>query len=353
MSEEEQPFYFEDDLDFPFPRPLAKEKDEIPEPIIWQGTNLNRPLLREGQVCLLSGIAGTGKSFYALSLAIAGAYKKERFGEAGGMSVRTDQTADCVAYLSYEESGEEMRARVKEIAPRDGFDTDEALDRVYSYPKPPDLWQPKQDNDLLGEPGPHWRTFWEECKRFKRRWVILDNAESMMAAWDTNAPGAVRSFMNELAFEARRYKMGVLLITHPTKTATETLQQSGLISPGVVAGSAAYWNAARSVAVLWDLNKQLTILELVKSNHGPRGWGVLLERREAAPVWSGFQVKRLLEAADIEQLRKVYRPLRHPGKKKKKDMKGMEEEAMYELIDTIGVDGWKKGGASEAERAAV
>ena len=304
MSEEksDHDWLMEDGVGFPHPLPLAQAKDEIPQPLIWQGINTNRPLLREGQVCLLSGTAGTGKSFYALSLAIAGACKKDRHGEAGGLSVRTDETADCVAYLSYEESGEELRARLQQIAPRDGFDTEEALMRVYFYPEPPKLWKPDPKNPLVGMPGLDWDNFWLNNKAFKRRWVILDNAESMMAAWDTNAPGAVRDFMNALVREARHYKMGVLLITHPTKSATTELR-SGLITPGVVAGSAAYWNSARSVAVLWDVDERRTVLELVKSNHGPRGWGVLLERREAAPVWSGFEFKRHLESKDIQALR--------------------------------------------------
>ena len=288
--------------DFQHPLPLSKAKDEIPQPIIWRGVHEYLSLLREGQVALLSATAGTGKSFYALSLAIAGACKKHWFGEAGGLSVRTDETADCVAYLSYEESGEELRARLKEIAPRDGFNVEEALSRVFFYPEPPKLWEPDEKNPLVGRPTPDWECFWKNNAAFKRRWVILDNAESMMAAWDTNAAGCVRDFMNALVREARHYKMGVLLITHPTKSATTELRK-GLITPGVVAGSAAYWNAARSVAVLWDLDPLQTVLELVKSNHGPCGWGVLLERREAAPVWSGFQFKRHLEASDISDLR--------------------------------------------------
>ena len=290
---------------FPSPLPLHFASDETPEPIIWQGSNIARPLLREGQVCLLSGVAGTGKSFYALSLAIAGSSKKDVCGRAGGLSVRSDDEADGVAYLSYEESGEELKARLKQVAPANGFDAEEALRRVFFYPSPPDLWKPDPNNDRVGVRGDHWDDFWKNLKTFNRKWVILDNAESLLAAWDTNTPGAVRDFMNALVFEARSYKMGVVLVCHPTKAAAMELQKGGMVTPGVVAGSSAFFNAARSVAVLWDVDREHTVLELIKSNHGPRGWGVFLKRRETTTdVWSGFEEERLLEAEDITKLRK-------------------------------------------------
>ena len=333
--------------DFPSPLPLNLASDETPETIIWQGTDYHRPLLREGQVALLSGTAGTGKSFYALSLAIAGSSKRATCGTAGGLTVRSDEGADGVLYLSYEESGEELKARLKQIAPANGFDTEEALKRVFFSPKPPELWQPDPDNDRVGMPGKHWRYFWENCKAFNRKWLILDNAESLMAAWDTNAPGAVRDFMNALVFEARHYKMGVLLVCHPTKHASTELQQTGQISSGVVAGSAAYWNAARSVSVLWDLSSRLTVLELVKCNHGPKGWGVLLERRPPADVWSGFEFKRALDATELQNLRKVVGALRNPAIKKG------EKKASMEAIEQELIEGRKIEDMAEGFRPHV
>lgn len=296
---ENKPFPYTPSEDFPVPLPASKAPDELPDPIIWRADDTNLPVLRQGQVCLLTGRPGIGKSRLSLALAVAGCLQSDIAGKANGLFVSAAK-AGSVMYLSFEETPAEVKTYLRAISRANRYEPDEALDRVHVFDELPRLWEP--DREGRGLQGNHWLDFWKNCEVNNRKLVILDNAEAMLAAFETNTPGAVRDFINAVVKETRRLNIGLILICHPSKTGAEELKR-GIVGPGAVSGSAAFLAAARSALALWRKDSEYHVLELFKCNSGPSGWGVLLRKLDTGPVWGGFEFVEYLSEEDIEKMR--------------------------------------------------
>lgn len=111
--------------------------------------------------------------------------------------------------------------------------------------------------------------------------VIIDPISAALENVDTSQTGPVRAFMRELVVEAKRADCGVLLVAHDTKSARNEARAGRDPGAGAVAGSASWYDAARGVLYLRREpgNSGRRLLECLKSNYGPSGWGAVLQER--------------------------------------------------------------------------
>ena len=286
---------------------LSQATREVPSPIIWlddgtEGGNWHLPVLRAGEVALLTGAGGVGKSHLAMALAAAATNTSDVVGRACGLCVTSCCKGGSVLYMSYEDTMADMRLAVEAIsAAWPSIDTEEALGRIHALDDPSEIWQ--FDKDGHGIEGTHWRDFWESMEVFRRQLIVIDNVEACLASMDIYQSGPVRSFVRALVREARRLQCGVLFIAHPTKEATRAIKQ-GEVTPGIVAGSGAFWNASRCVMALWETDNETAVLEIIKNNHGPRGWGIEMRPGKAkGGVWEGWVAPEYLTRVDITEIR--------------------------------------------------
>lgn len=129
------------------------------------------------------------------------------------------------------------------------------------------------------EPLPGWRVLWREVERVKPVLVIIDPA---LAAYVGDAGGVapVREFLVALTLQARKYRCGVLIVAHSTKAARGA--EPDPLDPGNVAGSAAWFDGVRAVAVMqFDPGSPpdvgLRTLSLPKVNYGHGRIGCIIE----------------------------------------------------------------------------
>ena len=112
-----------------------------------------------------------------------------------------------------------------------------------------------------------------------------------------------------------------------------------------VAGSAAWYDGARGVLTLLPdpTASDSRLLVAIKANDGRTGWGAqLTERYDEAGLFGGLELQARMDKAEVNQWREGVEE-----KAKRKSLKANPAKG------TGRVDGWEKGGASEAERAAV
>ena len=292
---------------FRAPMPLSQAPREVPDPIIWlddgtEGGNWHAPVLRAGEVALLTGAGGVGKSHLAMALAAAATNTSDVVGRACGLCVATCGQGGKVLYMSYEETLADMRLSVETLSTAwTSIDQEEALGRIHALDDPSEIWE--LDKDGRGMEGQYWRDFWGLVEEFSYNLIVIDNVEACLASMDIYQSGPVRAFVRALQREARRLQCGVLFIAHPTKEATKAIRQ-GEITPGIVAGSGAFWHASRCVMALWETDANSAILEIVKNNHGPCGWGVELRRGKVVDgAWQGWVHPRILDRDEIASIR--------------------------------------------------
>ena len=137
-------------------------------------------VLAVGEVAVLSGAGGTGKSFLALALAAASAEASaQHWTAACGLRVR----GGGAVLLSYEDAPPRIAARLK------GMGAD--LEGVYLADSAEPIF-PMQV-DLSGRREHGRAEFWDACWRWirarKPSLVILDTGPKPAAAWRITAPG--------------------------------------------------------------------------------------------------------------------------------------------------------------------
>ena len=136
--------------------------------------------------------------------------------------------------------------------------------------------------------------------------MILDPAGEVLVDVDSAQGSAVRTLYQELA--KLPGQPGVLLITHDTKAARNDARVGGNPGAGAVAGAAAWFDRARGAAYLHTLRqRQERVLEVIKSNHGPTGWGALLGEKMEGERFCGFSLAAVLEPSEPRQRLDEYR----------------------------------------------
>ena len=262
------------DIDRPCMAPLSTWKDEPePVPVLWRDADGQHAdaVLSVGEVALLSGEGGLGKSYVTLALAVAGTLAADLgkdYGEACGLRVMPGP----VALVSYEDSPARIYGRLGRMGQT------AAADRIHSLPNPPPLWTADSGSSRQAD---WWNDLWQYVREIGTRLVIVDPASAALADADVSQTGPVRKFLRVLMHEARQAECGVLVVSHSTKAARNALRRGDDPGAGVVAGSAAWYDGARGVLSLEEApnNPNARILECVKANYGRKGWGALLNER--------------------------------------------------------------------------
>ena len=324
------------DVDRPRIAPLSTWKDEPePAPVLWRDADDRHAdaVLSIGEVALLSGEGGLGKSYVTLALAVASALAsdlEQDYGEACGLRVMSGP----VVLVSYEDSPARIYGRLGRM------EQTAAAGRIHSLPDPPPLWTARGERDGVSEATTWWSDLWQYVREVSARLVILDPASAALADADVSQTGPVRKFLRALMHEAREAECGVLVVSHSTKAARNALRRGDDPGAGVVAGSAAWYDGARGVLSLEEApnNPGARILECVKANYGRKGWGALLnERTTDSGAFAGLEL-----GSDTNRLERV--------KDWRGQMNGNVPDTDFEPVTQDGFNPYKQNGSNPYEQ---
>ena len=251
--------------------PLAEAKETPePEPVIWRDApGKGGAVLSRGEVALFSGEGGLGKSYLTLALAVAGALAAD-LGQLDGPTCGLRVAAGPAVMLSYEDAPPRLYGRLRRM---EQTATAGAV-HIVNYPAP--LWE--VDRSGPSRRSGWWADLWRYVGDVGARLVVIDPASSALGGVSAGEGGPVRAFLRGLTLEADRTDCGVLVVTHSTKAARNAIRVGDDPGAGIVAGSAAWYDAARGVLTLTACreNPGARILECVKANYGRKGWGAVL-----------------------------------------------------------------------------
>ena len=259
----------------------ASEALKDPEPVPLLHRKAGGAILSVGEIAVLSGEGGTGKSTLAAQLAMTAACTDDAsFAKAAGLMVQ----GGPVVVASYEDRARRVAERLNQVKLKleDGHNgkprkADDPMNRVHiadmaGWP----LFGVAPGNSQWDHPErlPAWQTTWQFISDLepRPRFVIIDPVGEAFAA-NSNELASVRAFYGALRKAAEKAECGVLLVAHSTK---EDRKKPGA-TPGAVAGSAAWTDAARGVLTLDrggepdnpQPNDPFT-LRLVKANYAAR-----------------------------------------------------------------------------------
>ena len=284
-----------------------------PDPVLWRDPpgskhDYRDPLLPVGEVAILSGPGGVGKSTVVTAIAAAAGapVEGEDFGRACGLRVK----AGRVAILSYEDSGPFMARRMGWFGDPKRGRWDHA--RIACDGAAP-LWTADPDDRRTAGPGPWWGEWWAAVREWRPALVAVDPSSVAFAGANPNDGAAVRAFLLAVSNEAKRGGFGVLLVSHDTKSARAAALEGDGPGAQAIAGSAQWSDGARGV-----LHFAGGLLTCSKSNYGPSGWGATLETRWDNPKdesgFRGYTVGRKLDRAGVAGVREGWKAKR--GKRK-------------------------------------
>lgn len=255
--------------------PAQAARLPIPEPVLWHD-DPEQPLACEGDVCVLSGAGGSGKSFVACALALAASHPKHPTHRACGLNVRPGP----VVILSYEDSVQRISQRL----------------HLITHPAPPPehihIWRnpvplllpqhlPRLDETL-------WDVLWRQISALEPSLLILDPAGAAIGSANPNDPAVARTLMDALARTCLEARCAALVIAHSTKLERANTQSPG---QGAVAGAAAWTDSARCALLLRrnEASEQAAQLKCITANYAPDGWCIDLVTYRNALGYAGLR----------------------------------------------------------------
>ena len=265
-----------------------------PPPVLWRDEESGDPyalahsVLATGEVAVLSGAGGTGKSYLALALAAAAAEASAGdWTPSCGLRVR----GGGAVLLSYEDAPARITARLK------GMGAD--LEGVHLADTAEPLFPLQADFTGRREHGR--ASFWDSCwRRVRSRapsLVILDTGPKACGGLADYSPGPVIAFLQALEAEALSGGFGVLVVAHDTKAARNEARSGGDPGAGAIAGSSQWYDSARGCLYLGSDG----LLECIKSNYGPRGWAARLAFGFGGSRSGPELLERIADAADYRR----------------------------------------------------
>ena len=247
------------------PVPLASFKDVPRAPrVIWRNGHYGA-LLSEGEVAILSGAGGVGKSYFSLALAWAASSFQD---DVLGFGVRPGK----VVITSYEDRAPKVAYRAGMIAGRRTLaDVPGDLpDALMVVPQPPPLWE-STDVRQTG-PSREWGDYWSMIGEIKPSFVIIDPLLSATPGLELNDAAGSRAFVQAVAHEAEEIGTAVLMVAHSNKTARGNPMEAGA---GAISGSGQLFDACRGALFAFNHGKGMMVT-CIKANDGPKDWGVLM-----------------------------------------------------------------------------
>jgi energy-coupling factor transporter ATP-binding protein EcfA2 len=256
------------------------------------------PWLPEGEVTLLSGHGGSGKSYVALLLAILIALGRP-FG-----SMPTKQVP--VVFFSAEDSAVVLRRRLKRICRTIGVQVKDLRGKLFL------LDISNLDPALYREPHKYLQdavtqtALLDKLSEFvdsvKAGQIFIDNASD---AYDGNeiVRAAVRTFIRSLRQRIAQPNRNVMLLAHVNKLSSSGQDKSG----EDYSGSTAWHNSVRSRLSIIP-NKTEFEIRHMKSNYAQLAEPVKFEWCEGVPMLKGSftnpdreATERLVQAAELER----------------------------------------------------
>lgn len=314
-------------------REAAEWKASQPVELDWTAASVSRPLPRpvvalgsdqlvpEGEVGLLAGAGGQGKSRLAMQLAVraaAGADDKLAPVFPNDLNGHALQVAGgAVVMVTYEDAAPWLHMRA--LAAARAFDG-----LSYSGSEPPHALAvndptrlsvtvidrplfavPEHDRFALPGPTRHWEAVWDRVAKIEARLVIIDPAAVALATggqgWTPDPIGAfVAALRAACHMVSRERPPAVWVVTHTTKAARNLGADAGA---DAVVGSVAWVDRTRSVLGLTkqkaseDCPDPPTLLAIWKANYGPSDteWSLVCRRRE----WTWDLQRPDLERGDV------------------------------------------------------
>ena len=268
----------------------------VPEPVLWRyGPGRGRdPVVSVGEIAVLSGSGGVGKSTVALGLAYAAKPTGSEPSQSCGLVVASGP----VVMLSYEDSAARISHRARWFS-RDPADWTHL--KIAANPNP--LWAAEMAGRSRSGRTTTWGPFWAEVADLSPSLVIIDPVSVALAGVNANDGVAVREFLAAVSSEAARANCGVLLVAHDTKAARAALRAGEPVGEQRIAGSSQFFDGARGALYLSAAPPALTrfdaVLRCTKSNYGRAGWGIgLTNQTTEQGEWAGLGYERALTAVE-------------------------------------------------------
>ena len=263
---------------------------------VLSGAGEDGAVLTEGEVALLSGEGGLGKTTAALQIGLVAA--------AGGgltMGLRVANAPCLIA--SVEDRAFRMVQRLRRIQAEATGSTGRFVMRSPSGEfGGEELFAALADFgfvDLGDEPLFAAENRWEQATptgAWERLWCDVDRIapgggclvviDPVSAAFDVehNSMGSVRRVVRALRREATNRRASILCVSHSNKRG----RGKDADDSDMVAGSAGWVDAVRGVLTLTRYptgGKRDSVLRCLKANYGPRGWGQRLMTLKGSYVW--------------------------------------------------------------------
>jgi len=268
----------------PFDELRAVTDDE--EPCFWEG------MIPIGETTLLSAHGGTGKSMFALQLAVAAVLDAP----VGGRAVEQGR----VLFVSIEDPMERIAKRLRKICRCVGVDFDSMRGRITI------IDGTRGDGALAQEEIVRGRARIVETSKMQKlkakakshRLVIIDNASDAFDG-NENERRQVRAFIRMLSSAARANDAAVLLLAHVDKNAAKFGGRGQAFS-----GSTAWHNSVRSRLAMTEEGGVITIAQ-EKFNLGKNAQPLKLQFNDAGVLVpagaepSGAELaQNIMEASD-------------------------------------------------------
>lgn len=269
----------------------------LPDPVIRRAGDDMGSVVAEGEVGVISGQGGIGKSTIALSLAVASAeaWEADRTeGDACGLTVK----AGPVIVAGFEDSLPRLYNRAR-------WYTDADLSTLHFWERPqPLLCGDGRTSDGLVE-SPAWDAFWSAVETASAKLIVLDPASELLADASHNSEMAVRTLLRGMVERAAGLGCAVLLIAHDNKSARAAVAKGQDPGAGAIAGASGWYDRVRSALYVLrpSVDDTRLLVRCTKSNYGPNGWGVVLDER-----WSphgdyrGIRFRRHLTAVEASKV---------------------------------------------------
>ena len=201
-----------------------------------------------GEVMVVSGAGGMGKSQLALEVAVAAATGGTALGIREHAPIWLDPTEGPALFVSYEDRVPILRDRAAAISTRHDHNRD-LLNRLHLADDYPPIWQ--TSDTLIGAksgPAEGWNRLVVDVARSRPSLIIIDPASVALEGNPISEIAPVRAFMLALRRLGDWAQAAVILVAHSPKSGRTA--GAGASSADAIAGSGAWYDAARMVLTL-------------------------------------------------------------------------------------------------------
>ena len=229
-----------------------------------------------GEIGIITGAGGVGKSWLALEIALAAAaahVRGDTYGRAMKGAKHLAVRSGPALMVSYEDARALTHARARAIIndrynKRDDDFRRDALSQVRIGDHWPPIWT-CDERGGASKPGEAWRALATVAAALEPSVIVIDPATCALAGAHVGAMAPVRAMLTALRRLAERHRCAIIIVAHSNKKGRAA--DGGVPTADAIAGSSAWWDAARLVVTLTQDNKGKRWLRAPKVTHGRSG----------------------------------------------------------------------------------